>query len=44
MRTAPVADRVFTLPAPTVHRLHNAPARAVLWTLVVTLFLLAVLV
>lgn len=43
MRTANVAQRAFPLPAPTLRRLHNAPARAVLWAVVFTLFLVALL-
>lgn len=43
MRTVPVAARACTLPAPTVRRLHNGPARAALWAVVLTLFLVALL-
>lgn len=43
MRTADVAQRAFPLPAPTLRRLHNAPARTALWAVVCTLFLIALL-
>lgn len=44
MRTVHVVQQAFRLPASTRRRLRMAPVRTVLWAVVFTLFLVALLI
>jgi len=44
MRTVKFARETFTLPTSTRARLRLAPVRAILWAVVFTLFIVAVLI